>query len=171
MTNEQQLKLQAFLDGELPEKEAREVLAWTQRDDDAAALLAELKNTRQALAKSESHLSVPETREFFWSKIEWEIQRQESAPATARDKSVFVLLRGWLFPVATAAALALILMLVHFNAPKTVAEAVADSDMPVVETTLASTGATTFRDASEGTTLVWFSDDTPDNTEKPTSIN
>ena len=47
MTNEQQLKLQAFLDGELPEREAREILAWTQRDSAAAALLAELKNTRR----------------------------------------------------------------------------------------------------------------------------
>ncbi len=38
MTNEQQLKLQAFLDGELPEHEAREILAWTQRDGDAAVV-------------------------------------------------------------------------------------------------------------------------------------
>ncbi len=77
MTHEQQLKLQAFLDGELPEREAREILAWTQRDGAAAALLAELKNTRAAMAKSEPHLSVPESREFFWSKIEREIQRLE----------------------------------------------------------------------------------------------
>ena len=75
MNEEQQLKLQAFLDGELPEREAREILAWTQRDGAAAALLAELKNTRQALVKSEPHLSVPESRDFFWSKIEREIQR------------------------------------------------------------------------------------------------
>ena len=65
MNEAQQLKLQALLDGELPEREAREILAWTQRDGAAAALLAELKNTRQALAKSEPHLSVSESREFF----------------------------------------------------------------------------------------------------------
>ena len=85
MTNEQQLKLQAFLDGELPEREAREILAWTQRDRDAAALLAELKNTRQVMQKSEPHLSVPESREFFWSKIEREIQRGE--PQAAADRT------------------------------------------------------------------------------------
>jgi len=41
MNQEQQLKLQAFLDGELPESEAREILAWTQRDSAAAGLLAD----------------------------------------------------------------------------------------------------------------------------------
>jgi anti-sigma factor RsiW len=84
MTNEQQLKLQAFLDGELPEREAREILAWTQRDSAAADLLAELKNTRAAMAKSEPHLSLPESREFFWSKIEREIQRSNRSQLPRR---------------------------------------------------------------------------------------
>jgi len=89
MNQEQQLKLQAFLDGELAGSEAREILAWTQRDREAAALLAELKNTRQALLKAEPPLSLSESREFFWSKIEREIQRQQPRPETAlaRERS------------------------------------------------------------------------------------
>ena len=50
MTEEQQLKLQAFVDGELPEADAREVAAHVARDAEAADLLAELRHTRQALA-------------------------------------------------------------------------------------------------------------------------
>jgi hypothetical protein len=51
-------------------------------------------------------------------------------------------------------------MLAHFNVPKAAVESVADADdTPAVETTLASAAATTYRDAGEGTTLVWFSDD------------
>jgi anti-sigma factor RsiW len=175
MNQEQQLKLQAFLDGELPEREAREILAWTQRDHEAAALLAELKTTRQAMVKSEPHLSLPESREFFWSKIEREIQRQEPQAAAARDISIFAALRRFLLPASAIATLVIAGLLAHFNvpnvAPKTVVETVADADMPTVETSLAGSDATTYRDAAEGTTLVWFSADAPAKGKTPTAIN
>ena len=172
MTKEQQLKLQAFLDGELPEREAREILAWTQRDSAAADLLAELKNTRAAMAKSEPHLSVPESREFFWSKIEREIQRLEPQTISAPKISIFTTLRRLLLPASAVATLVIAGLIAHFefpnNAPKAVVETVADTDTTTVETTLANSDATTYRDASEGTTLVWFSsaDDSPAQNEK-----
>ncbi|MDD5140900.1 MAG: hypothetical protein PHY43_11640 [Verrucomicrobiales bacterium] len=176
MNQEQQLKLQAFLDGELPEREAREILAWTQRDGAAAALLAELKNTREAMVKSEPHLSVPESREFFWSKIEREIQRLEPRTAETPGTSVFVALRRWLLPAVAVSALVIAGVIVHFKAPTIAPPArvtnVADADAPTVETTLANSDATTYRDASEGTTLVWFSYAADDNPEKnPAAIN
>ena len=178
MNLEQQLKLQAFLDGELPENEAREILAWTQRDSAAAGLLAELRNTRAALAKAGPHLSVPETREFFWSKIEREIQRLEPRTISAPEVSIFTMLRRWLLPAAAVAGLAIAGLLVHSefpnNVPKTAVPDVADAGLPDVETTLANSDATTYRDASEGTTLVWFSsaaDDSPAPNKKPTAIN
>ncbi|HEX3856757.1 MAG TPA: hypothetical protein VHY30_05615 [Verrucomicrobiae bacterium] len=172
MNLEQQLKLQAFLDGELPECEAREILAWTQRDSAAASLLAELRNTRAAMVKSEPHLSVPESREFFWSKIEREIQRLEPQAASTPKVSIFTALRHWLLPASAVVTIIIAGMIVHFefpnNATKTVVENVADADTTTVETTLASTDATTYRDASEGTTLVWFSsaDDSPAQNKK-----
>ena len=49
MDYDAQLKLQAFLDGELPEAEANEVANWLARDREAVALLAELRNTRKAM--------------------------------------------------------------------------------------------------------------------------
>jgi anti-sigma factor RsiW len=169
---EQQLKLQAFLDGELPEREAREILAWTQRDSAAASLLAELKNTRAAMTKSEPHLSVPESREFFWSKIEREIQRTESRVISTPRVSIFTSLRRFLLPASAVATVVIAGMIAHFefpnNAPKAVVENVADADTTTVETTLANSDATTYRDASEGTTLVWFSstDDSPAQNKK-----
>jgi anti-sigma factor RsiW len=174
MNQEQQLKLQAFLDGELPEREAREILSWTQRDGAAGALLAELKNTRQAMVNSEPHLSLPESREFFWSKIEREIQRREPVAAVAPEISIFTALRRWLLPAVAVGALVIAGMITHFNVPKTTVEMVADADTPSVETTLANSDATTYRDASEGTTLVWFSpaaDDSPVPNKKPAAIN
>jgi len=173
MTHEQQLKLQAFLDGELPEREAREILAWTQRDGAAAASLAELKNTRAAMTQAEPHLSVPESREFYWSKIEREIQRREPVAAIAPEVSIFTALRRWLLPAVAVGALAIAGLVAHFNIPKATVETVADADTPNVETTLANSDATTYRDASEGTTLVWFSaaDDSPVPAKMPAAIN
>ena len=76
MKQELQLKLQAYLDGELPDGEAREAADLLAQDAEARALLAELKNTRAALAGFEADIKLPESREFYWSKIEREIQRQ-----------------------------------------------------------------------------------------------
>src|SRR4051794_9925969 len=103
MTDEQQLKLQAFFDGELPESESREVAAWIARDPDATALLKELRNTRQALSTFEPGLKLPESREFFWSKIEREIRRFEPAPQTAERVPLMALLRRILAPAGAFA--------------------------------------------------------------------
>ena len=65
-----QLKLQAFLDGELPEAEASKVANWIAGDGQASALLEELRHTQEALAGFEAGIRLPESREFFWSKIE-----------------------------------------------------------------------------------------------------
>ena len=170
MNREQQLKLQAFLDGELPEREAREILAGTQRDHDAAALLTELRNTRQAVVKSKPQTVMPEAREFFWSKIEREICRPDPSPSVAPPTGIF---GGWVrffFPAVAGAAL-FIALFRHFDVPKNASETVADAGTSTVETALASAGAATFYDASEGTTLVWFSDDAPDQVKKPTALN
>ena len=164
MTIEQQLKLQAFLDGELPEREAREVLVWTQRDGDAALLLAELKNTRQALTGTAPQMKVPESREFYWSKVAREIQRPKPQAKSAPGVSIFATLRRFLLPASAVATLVIAGLFAHFNSPKMGLESVADADTPTVETAMADSDATTYRDASEGTTLVWFSsvaDDSP----------
>lgn len=173
MTQQQQLKLQAFLDGELPEREVRELLAWRQHDADADALLTELKNTCQAMVNAEPPLKVPEAREFFWSKIEREIQRLDPQAAAAPEPAVFATLRRWLLPAVAVGALVIAGLIAHFYASSGIVETVADADAPLVETTLANSDATTYRDASEGTTLVWFSsaDASPAQNKKPTAIN
>ena len=76
-----QLKIQAFLDGELSEAEAREIAALIAADAEASALHTELKNTRRALMGAEADIKVPETREFYWNRISREISRLEHTPA------------------------------------------------------------------------------------------
>ena len=175
MSEEQQLRLQAFLDGELPESDAREVLAWTQRDADAAALLTELRNTRAAIAKSELHLSVPETREFYWSKIEREIQKLE--PVEKEIAAPIISWRRLLWPLGAAAICFVVVMMEipRVNIVQPVAVVSPDTDETVVETDQANSDATTYRDEADGTTLVWFSaaaaDANPINGKMPGAIN
>jgi anti-sigma factor RsiW len=147
---EQKLKLQAFFDGELSEREAREVANWLARDSEAAQLHAEMKNTRQALAGFEAGIKLPESREFFWSKIERDILRAEAAQAKVSDEvatfSFLALLRRSLMPAAALAALVVALIVVIDRSP-----AMAD-----LETTTADGGALTYRNYESGTTLVWL---------------
>ena len=76
MKHELELKLQAHLDGELTGREATEIAALLEHDREAAALFGELRNIKTALTGNELEIKLPETREFYWSKIEREIARR-----------------------------------------------------------------------------------------------
>lgn len=149
MNQDFQLKLQAYLDGELAERETRAVEATLAGDAEARALLTELQNTAGALADFESGLKLPETREFFWSKIEREIQRQDK-PAGRPAPVLFW--RRFLIPAGAFAALVLVgLIGLKSFGPANDAQAAA------VETFLTDAGAMTYRDEAEGMTVVWLS--------------
>jgi anti-sigma factor RsiW len=152
MDYDAQLRLQAFLDGELPEAEANEVAAWLARDRAAAALLEELRHTRGALAGFEAEVRLPESREFFWSKIEREIQRLETPAPQAAPMPLFALLRRFLIPASAIAILVVAgVVLTRPSGPSGLTPAAE------IETALADSGAFTYHDYSAGTTLVWLS--------------
>jgi anti-sigma factor RsiW len=151
MTEEQQLKLQSFLDGELPENEAREIAAWIARDGEAKALHAELKNTRRAIKDSEAIVRLPESREFYWSKIRREIERLEPVSEKPVKVSPFVFFRRLLMPLSAVAAVVIAgLLMFRGTGPVTLRHS--------LETEVASAGsdAFTYRDYSAGMTLVWL---------------
>ena len=146
MDFDSQLKLQAYLDGELPEAEAREVANWLARDREAVALHTELRNTRQALVGAEIGVELPESREFFWSKIKREIQRLESSPPAPQPVPWVARLRRLLVPVA-GVALLVVAGLLTLNPAGPAASEMETSD----------SGAFTYRDDAAGATLVWLS--------------
>ena len=110
MKHDLELKLQAWLDGELPPAEAEEMRRLAAADPEAARLLAELQNIKAAFLENEPTVAVPETRQFYWSKIERQIQR-EAAARPSPGLSWAERLRRWLAPLAGAAALAAVLLL------------------------------------------------------------
>jgi len=147
MDYDAQLKLQGYLDGELPESEAREVANWLAQDREAVALFAELRNTRQALVGLEVGVTLPESREFFWSKIEREIDRQEQREPAPRSSPVFAAWRRFLIPAGAVSALAMAALIGLFGG----------SQGPTHQMAVADPGAFTYHDFSAGTTLVWLS--------------
>ena len=149
MKHELELKLQAWVDGQLPVHEADEVARLIETHAEARALLTELKHTRAALAGFEGPIKLPESREFYWSKIAHEIERQQPRPQPA-PVSWLQHFRRLLIPAGAVAALLLFGMLasrpaVQDGLPYELTDLVADSD------------TFTFTDEANGTTLIWFS--------------
>jgi anti-sigma factor RsiW len=145
-----QIKIQAFADGELAEAGAREIAALIAKDQDAAALHAELKNTRRALAGAEQGIKLPETREFFWSKISREIERSERVQPAAAAPTTWQSIARWLKPLGAVAAI-LVVAIVAF-------EQMGGSNGGDLLTASVDMDAITYRDEADGTTFVWFTD-------------
>jgi anti-sigma factor RsiW len=157
MNQEVELKLQAHLDGELSAAEAREVSALIDKDAEARALYTELQQTSVALKFNELERSLPESREFFWSKIEREIQRLDAEPVSGAPWWVAFARRHMAavsgFGVATA-----LLIVAAFQMNVVTQPMMEEIDNPI------GASAMSFRVESAKTTLVWISNEaSPDD--------
>lgn len=153
MNEEAQLKLQAYADGELTGPEARNMADLLARDADARALLAELRHTREALTGYEAEIKLPESREFYWSKIERGIHRLEPAETPREETSWWA---GWRRLFVPAGALAALVILVVLAVPALHGPRATASISAETEFALADSGAFTYHDYANGTTLVWL---------------
>ena len=142
------LKLQAYADGELSAREASGIEAKLAGDPEAQKLLRELKMTDEALAGFERELKAPESREFYWSKIERAIQTQRNT--TRGAEGVWRVSAWWrlVMPGAAVAGLALAISFVALQSRRQ-----EDFKMQPAESTLADSGAMTYRDYSAGATF------------------
>lgn len=160
MKTELQLKLQAYLDGELAGREARQVAAWLKEDREAQGLRDELRQTQSLLQGNEPEINVPESREFYWSRIEREILRTEQAAERAASAAS---LRPWWrrywAPLCGASAVAA-LMILTVNPLMLTPPGAEEFDNPLEE---AST--VTFRSEKEKTTVVWLVNQNEDATD------
>jgi anti-sigma factor RsiW len=151
MKQDIQLKLQAYLDGELPPAEVKVIADLTAHDPHARELLVELTNTRAAITAHELDVKVPATREFYWSGIRREIERQEqSQRPQAQAGSILAMLRRLLVPASGLVAVLLAVMLAG-QAFRSTGNMIREES----ETTFTDAGAFTYRDYASGTTLVW----------------
>ena len=162
MTNrDSQLKLQAFLDGELSERDAAEVREWLARDSGAQALLTELCNTSTSLAGHEAGCRVPESREFYWSKIERAIELQERRPATVAAPSWFAWLQRHFVSVGGVTALSCLIAIIAIHSGSS------SSQFGEMELASDDMSSYTFRDQQQRMTMVWLYDRDSQFTDAP----
>jgi len=148
INQETKLKLQAHLDHELSAAESRRMGALLDQDPEARALFAELTGLRSALKGNELELKLPETREFYWSKIERAIAqsaRQESRVPARRS--------WWLRIMAPAIGVALLmsaLVLVKLSSTPPAVSYLHEIDTPLQDTSTIS-----FHSQAAGMSVVW----------------
>ena len=163
MNFDSQLKLLAYIDGELSPREARQTEAWLAENQEANLLLAELQKTKAVLAGHESEAKVPESREFYWQKIESRIRSQRDSRTQINVASlIFVWGRKYLFPASAVVALLAmaLIMTKRFTSPSNPTPSLAENQarqFPEFESPSENTRGFTFRDHSAGMSLVWIS--------------
>ena len=111
MNQELALKYQAFVDGELSESEARRVARSLETDADARALVTELRTNKAMLTGNEPEVTLPESREFYWGKIQRQIECLELEPVAGPTGRWRAMLTGWRRFVAPLAGVAVITFL------------------------------------------------------------
>lgn len=146
MKQDLQLKLQAYLDGELSAREATAVTDWLAQDAAARDLLVELTNTRAALVSHESEIKIPDSREFYWSKIRRQIEREEKIAIATKPVSLMDRIHRMLVPVGATAA---VLVAVMLALPGT-------NGIGHTYTDAGDAVAFTYHNYDSGTTLVWL---------------
>ncbi len=152
MNREAEIRLQAYLDNEISSSEARQVAAWLARDQAAAQVYEELRNTKLLLSGNEPEIQLPESREFYWSKIEKAIA-QSGPPQAIRSVRRLPWWSRLLIPVGAAALLALAgFSLTRYGS--TPSQRLGSFNE--IETPLDDTSAITFHSQSQGVTVVWL---------------
>jgi hypothetical protein len=151
INQETKLKLQAYLDNELAGAQTRCVAARLEDDAEARKVYTELRDVKTALAGNELEMSVPETREFYWSKIE----RAITHPSASREARPFLTGYPWwvrLFAPALGVAVLLVAVLSlvkQTSAPATV------TYLHEIDTPLEETSSISFHSQTAGMTVVW----------------
>lgn len=154
MTLEQQLKIQAYIDGELSRREAKKVEALIASDPEARRLFEELKFASTAIRENEPEIKMPLSRELFWNRIAQQINQSEPDPIPLLDyiKQIIRVAFGrkyWVPVTATIIAVIGIFLL------KDVIKPIEDY-LVVVETPSDDVGSYSFRAQSEKMFVVWI---------------
>jgi anti-sigma factor RsiW len=151
MNNHSHLRLQAYLDGELSNRESQEVEKRLQDDPESQQLLAELGFIKSALAGNEPERKLPESRDFFWSKIQREIERVNHQPV-AVSRAGGLGWRKFFAPLAAVGLVAMGLTVARFYTP----EDTSTWSVVEVEDLAEEASSFSFRSASENMFVVWL---------------
>ena len=156
MNPELALKIQAFVDGELSSTESASVRASLEKDPAAQALLTELRWSREVLAANPPAHVLPESPDFYWSKILREIRAGEKQLAQPLPVPGTLLSRAlrWLVPIASVGLLVFLFVL-----PKGGTPPLSHPSRDTGEIAIADTSGLAFHSETDGMTVVWVQSD------------
>lgn len=158
-TLETQLKIQAYLDGELPPAETRQVEGLLATDQQGRQLLEELRFTSTALRENEPAAKLPVSGDFFWSQVQRGIAAAESRETTPDPIPWLAMLRRMFLPVSGLALVALLAIGIA-----TLTGEDPERHFVQVENLSEEMDTTTFRYQSEKMFVVWVSPKEPEVT-------
>jgi anti-sigma factor RsiW len=153
MNRETALRIQAAADGELAGRELHRATEWLAQDPAAQALHEELQTVRALLAQAEPDVRVPESREFYWSKIARAIRQETPRPPRRAAAWTAWLLRYAVPAGALIALLAALWFKSSLDSPLSGPSFFASGEE--VETPLENASAYTFWSESAHMTVVW----------------
>lgn len=151
--NELEIKIQSYLDGELDGSGRKEVERLLEKDATARMLLEELRLVRQLVSENEPQPLLPESRDFYWSKISRAIEAEEKSAARTPAAPISWWRLGWARPLALFGSLCLILAAILFFNPRTGAFLLSEME---TATDADSMDSITYRSDDDGNTVVYL---------------
>lgn len=170
MKEETELKLLAYVDGELPVNEAAEVELLLKENQAAADLVAELRWSHSAMEGGEVGQTVPENREFYWSKISRSIELAERQ--AEREVSAGTTQPWWRRALMPLAGLAAVVLVLNVNTggptPENPGEGAGAPAVATPEPVWEDANVYEFYDEKEKMSVIWVTTDGEDELAAPT---
>ena len=154
MKNDANVKLQAYVDGELPSPDRKVIEELLASDPKTQLLHRELRAVKALLVEGELTLKLPESREFYWSKIAGQIEHQEQQPSRPRPSAWFQKWVRWWVPLGATALVLIVAGISTGYLPFSSTTAQARL-MQEIESPLAEASVFDFHDQKAGMTVVW----------------
>ncbi len=108
MNYEKKIKVQAWVDGQMPAHEAARVADWVETDSEARELAEELRSVKVLLQIGEKPVKVEDSREFYWAQIARRIDSKDTTEPKAEvvgSTTWIEWCQQWLVPVGGLAAI------------------------------------------------------------------
>lgn len=157
--NDKEYLLQAFADGQLDAKESARVEKLVSESKECAAFLEEIRALKGLIDLGDTDLPVPVTREFYWSRIQSKLVREEYEVANRPLQEVASwgdTLLKWFIPAAAVGALLVAMVIQNPSPAGKSADFVELTIDHEIETLSKDASYMTFRSEQEGMTVVWL---------------
>ena len=118
MNQEDRLKIQAWLDGELAIQESAKIAELVNSDMDAKATSEELKTLQNILKSGEKSVKLEDSRDFYWHQVKRQIESEELSAAGNQNQNKELVshpsgqlgLLQWLLPAGSLVAISALIM-------------------------------------------------------------